>query len=67
MNGSKAFISGAGASDVYLIMCKTGPKEVSCIAVEKDAPGLSFGKNEIKVRSFWFFIKFIAWMELPTH
>jgi alkylation response protein AidB-like acyl-CoA dehydrogenase len=52
LNGSKAFISGAGASDVYLVMCKTGPKEISCIAVEKDSPGLSFGKNEIKVRRF---------------
>ena len=49
MNGSKAFISGAGASDIYLVMCKTGENEVSCIAVEKDTPGLSFGKNESKV------------------
>lgn len=49
MNGSKAFVSGAGATDVYLIMCKTGAQEVSCIAVEKDSPGLSFGKNEVKV------------------
>lgn len=51
LNGSKAFISGAGSSDLYLIMCKTGDKEVSCIAVEKGTPGLSFGKNEIKVRN----------------
>jgi alkylation response protein AidB-like acyl-CoA dehydrogenase len=50
LNGSKAFISGAGSTDLYLIMCKTGEKEVSCIAVEKGTPGLSFGKNEIKVR-----------------
>ena len=49
MNGSKAFISGAGASDIYLVMCKTGADEISCIAVEKDTPGLSFGKNEYKV------------------
>ena len=49
MNGTKAFISGAGASDIYLVMCKTGPKEVSCIAVDKDTPGLSFGKNESKM------------------
>ena len=49
LNGSKAFISGAGSSDLYLIMCKTGEKEVSCIAVEKGTPGLSFGKNEIKM------------------
>lgn len=50
LNGSKAFISGAGSTDMYLIMCKTGEKEISCIAVEKGTPGLSFGKNEIKVR-----------------
>lgn len=49
LNGSKAFISGAGSTDLYLIMVKTGEKEISCIAVEKDTPGLSFGKNEIKV------------------
>ncbi|TNV78618.1 hypothetical protein FGO68_gene784 [Halteria grandinella] len=49
LNGSKAFISAAGASDYYLIMCKTGEKEVSCILVEKGTPGLSFGKNEFKM------------------
>jgi len=49
LNGSKAFISGAGSTDLYLVMCKTGEKEVSCIAVEKGTPGLSFGKNEIKM------------------
>jgi isobutyryl-CoA dehydrogenase len=49
LNGSKAFISGAGASDLYLIMCRTGQNEISCIAVEKGTPGLSFGKNEVKV------------------
>jgi isobutyryl-CoA dehydrogenase len=49
INGNKAFISGSGASDLYLVMCKTGEKEVSCIAVEKGTPGLSFGKNENKV------------------
>jgi alkylation response protein AidB-like acyl-CoA dehydrogenase len=49
LNGSKAFISAADSSDLYLVMCKTGEKEISCIAVEKGTPGLSFGKNEIKV------------------
>jgi len=49
LNGSKAFISGAGATDVYLVMAKTGAKEVSCFLIEKGTPGLSFGKNEIKV------------------
>ena len=32
LNGSKAFISGAGSSDLYAVMCKTGQKEVSCQA-----------------------------------
>jgi isobutyryl-CoA dehydrogenase len=49
LNGSKAFISGAGSTDVYLVMCKTAEKEISCILVEKGTPGLSFGKNEIKM------------------
>ncbi len=49
MNGTKAFISAGGASDLYLVMCKTGENEISCIAVEKDTPGLSFGKNESKM------------------
>jgi isobutyryl-CoA dehydrogenase len=52
LNGSKAFISGAGASDLYLIMCRTGEKEISCVAVEKGTPGLTFGKNEVKVISY---------------
>lgn len=46
------FISGAGASDVYLIMARTGddsPKGISCFIVDKDSPGLSFGKNEKKL------------------
>lgn len=50
VNGSKAFISGAGASDLYLVMVRTGEKEISCIGVEKGTPGLSFGKNENKVK-----------------
>lgn len=52
INGSKAFISGAGESDVYLVMCRTGeagPRGISCILVEKDTPGLGFGKKERKV------------------
>jgi len=49
LNGSKAFISGAGTSDLYLVMCKTGEKEVSCLLVEKDMKGLSFGANEHKM------------------
>lgn len=52
LNGSKAFISGAGTSDIYVVMCRTGeagPKGISTIVVEKDTPGLSFGANEKKM------------------
>ncbi|XP_051520781.1 isobutyryl-CoA dehydrogenase, mitochondrial isoform X2 [Myxocyprinus asiaticus] len=52
LNGSKAFISGAGDTDVYVVMCRTGgkgPKGISCLVVEKETPGLSFGKKEKKV------------------
>lgn len=52
LNGSKAFISGAGTSDVYVVMCRTGedgPKGVSTLVVEKGTPGLSFGANERKM------------------
>lgn len=49
LNGSKAFISGAEDSDIYLVMCKTGEKEVSCLIVEKGMEGLKFGKNEHKM------------------
>nr|WP_316628554.1 isobutyryl-CoA dehydrogenase [uncultured Brevundimonas sp.] len=52
LNGSKAFISGAGASDVYVVMVRTGgegPKGVSAIVVEAGTPGLSFGAQERKM------------------
>ena len=52
LNGSKAFISGAGTSDIYVCMVRTGengPKGISCVAVEKGTPGLSFGKKERKM------------------
>lgn len=52
LNGSKAFISGAGVSDVYVTMVRTGedgPRGISTIVVEKDTPGLSFGANEKKM------------------
>ncbi|AWN34467.1 acyl-CoA dehydrogenase family protein [Methylobacterium radiodurans] len=52
ITGEKQFISGAGASDLYLVMARTGgpgPNGVSAILVEKDAPGLSFGANERKM------------------
>merc|ERR1712166_1728952 len=52
LNGSKAFISGAGDTDLYLVMARTGvdgPKGISCFLIPKDSPGLSFGKNELKM------------------
>jgi alkylation response protein AidB-like acyl-CoA dehydrogenase len=52
LTGEKQFISGAGASDLYLVMARTGgpgPNGISAILVEKDAPGLSFGANERKM------------------
>jgi alkylation response protein AidB-like acyl-CoA dehydrogenase len=59
LNGTKAFISGAGFSDLYVVMVRTGgagPKGISTILVEKGMPGLSFGKNEKKM----------GWQAQPT-
>jgi alkylation response protein AidB-like acyl-CoA dehydrogenase len=52
LNGSKAFISGAGTSDIYVVMARTGvdgPKGVSTFVVENGTPGLSFGAQEKKM------------------
>ncbi len=52
VNGAKQFISGAGESDVYVAMLRTGedgPKGVSTLVIPKDAPGLSFGASENKM------------------
>jgi len=52
LNGSKAFISGAGYSDVYVVMARTGgqgAKGVSAFVVENGTPGLSFGAPERKM------------------
>jgi alkylation response protein AidB-like acyl-CoA dehydrogenase len=52
LDGVKQFISGAGASDIYLVMARTGGDGaggVSAFLVEKDTPGLSFGANERKM------------------
>ncbi|MCJ2112811.1 acyl-CoA dehydrogenase family protein [Methylobacterium sp. E-025] len=52
LTGEKQFISGAGASDLYLVMARTGgegAKGVSAIVVEKGTPGLSFGADERKM------------------
>src|ERR1035441_7903930 len=59
LNGSKAFISGGGVSDIYVVMARTGeagPRGISCIVVEKGTPGLSFGAREKK----------LGWKTQPT-
>ncbi len=52
LNGQKQFISGAGKSDLYVVMARTGgdgPGGISTLVVEADTPGLSFGTNERKM------------------
>ncbi len=52
LNGTKQFISGAGDSDIYGVMVRTGgdgPKGISTLVVEKGTPGLSFGAVENKM------------------
>lgn len=52
LNGAKVFISGAGFSDLYLVMARTsddGARGVSAFLVEKDTAGLAFGKTEEKM------------------
>ncbi len=59
LDGNKAFISGGGTSDIYAVMARTGgdgPSGISCLIVEKGAPGLSFGKQEKK----------LGWHSQPT-
>ncbi len=59
VDGAKAFISGGGAADVYVCMVRTGdggPSGISCLVVEKDTPGLSFGAQEKK----------LGWHSQPT-
>ncbi|MEL6169056.1 MAG: acyl-CoA dehydrogenase family protein [Pseudomonadota bacterium] len=59
LTGTKAFISGGGYSDAYIVMCRTGedgPKGISAILVNNDAPGLSFGALEDKM----------GWRSQPT-
>lgn len=51
VNGTKQFISGAGENQLYLTMVRTGgesPSGISCLAIEKDMPGVSFGAPERK-------------------
>ncbi len=59
LTGTKAFISGGGYSDAYIVMARTGdtgPKGISAILIEADAPGLSFGGLEDKM----------GWRSQPT-
>ncbi len=52
LNGVKQFISGAGASDIYAVMVRTGEAGaagISTLIIEKNTPGLSFGANEYKM------------------
>lgn len=52
LNGSKAFISGGGYSDLYLVMCRTGgagAKGISTVLVENGSAGLGFGAKEHKM------------------
>ncbi|MBX3502935.1 MAG: isobutyryl-CoA dehydrogenase [Alphaproteobacteria bacterium] len=59
LNGTKAFISGGGRSDIYVTMVRTGGEGaggVSCLVVENGMPGLSFGKQEEK----------LGWNSQPT-
>lgn len=59
LDGAKAFISGGGVSNIYVVMARTGesgPRGISCIVVEKGTPGLSFGVREKK----------LGWKTQPT-
>ena len=52
LNGTKQFISGAGYNDVYVAMVRTGDhktKGITCLVIDKDMPGVSFGKPEKKL------------------
>ena len=52
VNGTKQFISGAGVNDIYVTMVRTGqdgPKGISCLVIEKDMEGVSFGAPERKL------------------
>ncbi len=59
ITGTKQFISGAGTSDIYVLMARTsddGAKGISTFIIDKDTPGLSFGANERKM----------GWKSQPT-
>src|SRR4029453_13442663 len=59
VSGSKAFISGGGENEVYVSMVRTGvdgPKGISCLVIDKDMKGVSFGGQEKK----------LGWHSQPT-
>src|SRR5213596_4404215 len=59
VSGSKAFISGGGENDIYVTMVRTGeegPKGISCLVIDKDMKGVSFGAQEKK----------LGWHSQPT-
>ena len=59
VSGSKAFISGGGENEIYVTMVRTGedgPKGITCLVIEKDMPGVSFGAQEKK----------LGWHSQPT-
>ena len=59
VSGSKAFISGGGENEIYVCMVRTGqdgPKGISCLVIEKDMAGVSFGAQEKK----------LGWHSQPT-
>jgi len=59
VNGSKAFISGGGVNEIYVCMVRTGEdghRGISCLVIEKDRAGVSFGANERK----------LGWHSQPT-
>ena len=59
VTGTKQFISGAGENEIYVTMVRTGeegPKGISCLVIEKDMRGVSFGANERK----------LGWHSQPT-
>lgn len=49
ITGSKCFISGAGSSDVLLVMFRSSPEALSCAIVPRDTAGVTFGANEKKM------------------
>src|SRR3546814_16352522 len=59
VTGSKQFISGGGENEIYVVMVRTGdegPKGISCLVIEKDMAGVSFGAQERK----------LGWHSQPT-